>query len=79
MKNKLKKCPECKEVFVWDDMVVKVDDEDIYHEYCLELYPNGYTAFDLDGNPIGEVEGTGYNPDDLLDEGEYYEFGDRGE
>lgn len=49
------KCRACGDEFVWNDSVVIVSDEK-YHRDCIELYPIGWFAMTLDGEPIGETE-----------------------
>lgn len=66
----LKQCRACEGTFAWNDNVIIVDDG-IYHEYCVELIPQGYYAF-LDHDPLGEVEnGDGDMAFEVLKVGEY--------
>ena len=73
METQLKKCPACDKPFEWNEYVVYVkDNEEYYHETCIELYPVGYYAM-IDGEPLGEVENSPDWAMSVLDEGEYAE------
>lgn len=72
MNEKLKRCEACNDPFYEDDVVVIVDDE-LYHRDCVTLYPIGYFAM-LGGDPLGETENDeGSSVWDVLDEGEFSE------
>ena len=66
----IRRCEECLEEFNWDDQVVNVEGN-LYHDDCIELYSNGFVAFDVSGNFLGETETEGSMAYDVLEEGEY--------
>lgn len=72
MSGKLKQCEACNDPFNWRDDVVIVDDE-LYHKYCVTVYPSGYFAM-LDDEVLGEVENDdGQSAYEILGDGEFLE------
>jgi len=69
--TKLKECGACGEHFNFSDGIIKVeDDENFYHEDCLELVPTGLFAT-LGDEPLGQVESEPDWAMCVLEEGEY--------
>jgi len=50
----MKRCPECKETFRWNDDVIHADDN-FYHKDCVQMIPTGYVAY-IGDHCIGEVD-----------------------
>lgn len=73
--SELKKCPECKEVFKWDDDVVRIEsNNEIYHAECLTIFPIKWFAI-VKGEPLGLIDEEPDMAFSFMTEGEYIESG----
>lgn len=70
MSENLKLCEACNEPFDWDDMVVVIEEDKLYHKECMQLYPIGFVAF-INGDWIGETKNDdGQSAYEILEEEE---------
>lgn len=71
----MKKCPECLEIFEWNEEVVIIEDE-AYHNRCVELYPVEHYAM-VGDEVLGTVEnevGYGDMAFQVLRDGQYKDY-----